>query len=75
MDKMLTVILVTVLSFFALLILLYLGAAIYRFRLRMQYVNMEIGRTEGREREYWLYQKRKLIHTVFPLYPKHKKKH
>ncbi|MBO7170948.1 MAG: hypothetical protein J6W28_07215 [Clostridia bacterium] len=75
MDKLLSVVLIAIISFFILLLIFYLGTVLYRFRLQMQYINMEIGRTEGREREYWLYQKRKLIHTICPLYPKHKKKH
>lgn len=74
MDKLLSAVLITVLSIFTILIALYIGAVFYRFRLRMQYVNMEIGRTEGREQEYWMRQKRKLIHSVFPFYPKHHKK-
>ena len=74
MDKLLSAVLITALCLFALLLCLYLGTVIYRFRIRLQYVNMEIGRTTGREQEYWLRQKRKLIHAFFPLYPKHNKK-
>ena len=74
MDKLLSAVLITVLSVFAVLVILYVGTVLYRFRLRMQYVNMEIGRTEGREKEYWIHQKHKLIRSVFPFYPKHHKK-
>ena len=63
-----TVLIIVIASLFALLLILYLGTLIYRFCLRMQYVNMEIGRTQGHEQEYWIHQKRKLIHSVFPLY-------
>ncbi len=64
----LTVLIIVIASLFALLLALYIGTLIYRFSLRLQYVNMEIGRTQGREQEYWIRQKRKLIHSVFPLY-------
>lgn len=75
MDKLLSAIIIMALSTLAVLILLFLGTVFCRFRLRMQYINMEIGRTKGREQEYWIRQKRKLIHSVFPFYPKHNKKH
>ena len=74
MDKLFSAVLITVLCIFGVLLILYIGTVLYRFRLRLQYVNMEIGRTEGSEQEYWLHQKRKLIHSVFPFFPKHKKK-
>lgn len=74
MDKLFSAVLITVLCIFGILLILYIGTVLYRFCLRLQYVNMEIGRTEGSEQEYWLHQKRKLIHSVFPFFPKHKKK-
>lgn len=74
MDKLFSAVLITVLCIFGVLLILYIGTVLYRFCLRLQYINMEIGRTEGSEQEYWLHQKRKLIHSVFPFFPKHKKK-
>lgn len=74
MDKLLSAVMITVCALFAALLVLYIGTVIYRFCLRMQYVNMEIGRTNGREQEYWIHQKRELIHSFFPLYSKNRKK-
>lgn len=74
MDKLLSAVLITVLILFAALLLLYIGTVIYRVCVRMQYINMEINRTVGREKEYWLHQKRKLIRSVFPFYRKHRRK-
>ena len=66
----LTVAIIVIASLFFLLICLYLGTLVYRFSLRMQYINMEIGRTQGHEKEYWERQKKKLINSVFPIYRK-----
>ena len=74
MDKLLFAALVTLCALFAALLLLYFGTVIYRYHIHMQYIKMEIGRTNGREREYWLSEKRRLVHSVFPFYRVGRKK-
>lgn len=64
-------VLIVLLILFGGLILLYLGTVIYRICIHIQYINMEIGRTIGRERQYWIRQRRRLF---FPfLFRKHKR--
>ena len=74
MDKLLFAALITFCALFAALLLLYFGTFIHRYCTHMQYIKMEICRTSGREREYWLSEKRRLIRSIFPFYRVGRKK-
>ena len=60
LDTFTNVLLVIVIAFFAILILVGLTIKINEFRHELDYLNCEIGRTEGAEREHWKREKRGL---------------
>ena len=42
---------------------------ILSFREELKYINMEIGRTDGRERAHWEKKKKKLWLSLIPFFP------
>ncbi len=53
-----------------LLFLLFIGSVLWtiEFRRELEYVKMEINRTEGEEQQYWKRQKRDLWLSLLPFY-------
>lgn len=68
LDTFTNVLLVIVIAFFAILILVVLSMKINEFRHELDYLNCEIGRTEGAEREHWKREKRRLWLSLLPFY-------
>ena len=60
LDAFTNVLLATVIAFIAVLILVGLSIKINEFRHELDYLNCEIGRTEGAEHEHWKREKRRL---------------
>lgn len=60
LDTFTNVLLVIVIAFFAILILIGLAIKINDFSHGLNYLNCEIGRTEGAEHEHWKREKRRL---------------
>ena len=60
LDACTNVLLAIVIVFFAVLILVVLSVKINEFRHELDYLNCEIGRTEGAEHEHWKREKRRL---------------
>lgn len=50
------------------LVALYFGKRIYYIRDELDYINMEISRTTGRERIFWQYEKKRLWLSLIPFY-------
>ena len=64
-----SVILAVLLGGFWLFILLLLAVLRLReFRDMLEYINMEIRRSHGKEREYWKGQRRRLWLSLLPFY-------
>lgn len=68
LDTFTTVLLAIVIAFFAVLILVGLTAKISEFSHDLDYLNREIARTEGAERECWKRKKRRLWLSLLPFY-------
>ena len=68
LDAFTNVLLAFVIVFFAVLILVVLSVKINEFRHELDYLNCEIGRTEGAEREHWKREKRRLWLSLLPFY-------
>lgn len=54
--------------FFAIGLLTALTLSINRFRKELHYLNMEIKRTEGEARQYWIWERRQLWLSLLPFY-------
>ena len=65
-DAFTNVLLAIVIAFFAVLILVGLSMKINEFSHELDYLNREIARTEGAEREYWKREKRHLWLSLLP---------
>ena len=68
LDASTNVLLAIVIAFFAVLILVGLTMKIKEFSHEVDYINCEIGRTEGAEREYWKREKRGLWLSLLPFF-------
>ena len=68
LDAFTNVLLAIVIAFFAVLILVGLTMKINDFSHKLKYLNCEIGRTEGAEREHWKREKRRLWLSLLPFY-------
>ena len=68
LDAFTNVLLAIVIAFFAVLILVGLSIKINDFRHELHYLNCEIGRTEGAEREHWKCEKQRLWLSLLPFY-------
>ena len=65
-DAFTNVLLAIVIAFFAVLILVGLSMKINEFSHELDYLNREIARTEGAEREHWKREKRHLWLSLLP---------
>lgn len=68
LDAFTNVLLAIVIVFFAVLILVVLSVKINEFRHELDYLNCEIGRTEGAEHEQWKREKRRLWLSLLPFF-------
>ncbi len=68
LDPFTNVLLAIVIAFFAVLILVGLTMKINEFSHELDYLNREIARTEGAEREHWKREKRRLWLSLLPFF-------
>jgi len=68
LDAFTNVLLSIVIAFFAVLILVALTMKINEFSHELNYLNREIARTEGAEREHWKREKRRLWLSLLPFF-------
>ena len=68
LDAFTNVLLSIVIAFFAVLILVGLTMKINEFSHELDYLNREISRTEGAEREHWKREKRRLWLSLLPFF-------
>lgn len=68
LDAFTNVLLSIVIAFFAVLILVALTMKINEFSHELDYLNREIARTEGAEREHWKREKRRLWLSLLPFF-------
>lgn len=68
MDEMVAILAVIIGGGFGFLLLVGFILWIKDFRRELQYVNSEIERTEGEERQYWVWQRRQLWLSLLPFY-------
>lgn len=68
LDSVAIVLLVLMIAFFAIVLLIGLATKIYSFSRDLDYLNREIARTEGAEREYWKHEKRRLWLSLLPFF-------
>ena len=68
LDSIANVLLVIVIAFFAIMLLMGLATKINNFSRDLDYLNREIARTEGAEREYWKREKRRLWLSLLPFF-------
>lgn len=68
LDAFTNVLLAIVIAFFAVLILVGLSIKINDFRHELDYLNCEIGRTEGAEREHWKHERWRLWLSLLPFF-------
>ncbi len=50
-----------VIAFFLIMVILYVALTYSEFKRKLNYINSEIARTHGREREYWKRKRKRLI--------------
>ena len=67
-DAFTNVLLAIVIAFFAIVLLVGLTIKINDFSHDLDYLNREIARTEGAEREYWKWEKRHLWLSLMPFF-------
>ena len=60
LDAFTNVLLVSVIAFFAVILLVGWTVKLNRFKRDLDYLNREIARTEGAEQEYWKREKQRL---------------
>ncbi|MBP3391910.1 MAG: hypothetical protein J6L76_03885 [Clostridia bacterium] len=68
MDEMVAILAVIIGGGFGFLLLVGFVLWIRDFCRELQYVNSEIDRTEGEERQYWIWQRRELWLSLLPFY-------
>lgn len=68
LDDLTIVLLVIMIAFVAIVLLVGLVQKINTFRHGLGYLNREIARTEGAERDYWKREKRRLWLSLLPFY-------
>lgn len=68
LDAFTNVLLAIVIAFFAVVLLVGLTIKINDLSHDLDYLNREIARTEGAEREYWKSEKRRLWLSLLPFY-------
>lgn len=65
-DTGLTIIIAALVLFFAVFIIIRLALTINDFQTELKYINGEIRRTSGKEREHWKKKKRRLWLSLLP---------
>ena len=68
LDNSTIALLVIVIVFLAIVFLAGLITKIHNFRQELEYLNREIARTGGAEREYWKREKRRLWLSLLPFF-------
>ncbi len=68
MDPVTKLLLAIAILFFGSLFLVALVMKIGAFTRELDQINMEIGRTTGRERQYWKRERRRLWLSLLPFY-------
>lgn len=68
LDTVTIVLLAIVIAFFAIVFLVGITAKINGFSHDLDYLNREIARTEGAERENWKREKRRLWLSLLPFF-------
>lgn len=68
LDAIAIVLVPIVIAFFAIALLVGLAAKINDFSRDLAYLNREIARTEGAEREHWKREKRRLWLSLLPFF-------
>lgn len=68
LDALTNVLLAIAIAFFAIVLLASLTTKLTKFSHELHYLNREIARTEGAEREYWKREKRRLWLSLLPFY-------
>ena len=68
LDALTNVLLTMVIAFFVIVLLVGLTMRINGFSHDLRHLNIEIGRTEGAEREYWKREKRRLWLSLLPFF-------
>lgn len=63
---MLDVMLMLVLVFLGIVLLVLIARWHMSFKKELRHVSIEIGRTDGKEREYWVRKKRRLWLSILP---------
>ena len=64
------VLLIIVIVFFTVAIIFAIASRIHNFRRDLDWLNREIQRTQGEERQYWKEEKRRLWLSLLPFFPK-----
>ena len=67
-DTIVIVLLAIMIAFFAMVLLVGLTAKINEFSHELDYLNREIARTKGAERQYWKHEKRRLWLSLLPFF-------
>lgn len=68
LDALTNVLLTMAIAFFVIVLLVGLTMRINSFSHDLKHLNIEIGRTEGAEREYWKREKRRLWLSLLPFF-------
>ena len=68
MDELVTILAVLIGGAFAFLLLVGFILWMMDFRRELEYLNSEIDRTQGEERQYWIWQRRQLWLSLLPFY-------
>lgn len=64
-NRTLLAICLVVVAVIAVIVIVYIAMSYPEFKRRLNYINSEIRRTHGREREHWKREKRRLILNFF----------
>ena len=68
LDAVANVLLTIIIAFFAVMLFIGLSIKISEFNRELDYLNTEIARTEGAEREHWKCEKRRLWLSLLPFF-------
>lgn len=65
-DTELTFLITIIALFFAIVLIIYFAASYTRYARELKYIESEINRSTGSERQYWIKKKRKLWLSFLP---------
>lgn len=68
MNKIVTILAIVIGGGFGFLLLVGFILWMMDFRRELDYLNSEINRSQGEERQYWLWQRRELWLSLLPFY-------